>query len=570
MSSRDPWIVSAPGAPQPRRDDGGGSIVAGPSQADQAARDDAHLQSLGIKPELKRSLGFMSNFAVAFSYISVSTGTFTLIAVGLAVAGPTFFWSWPLVILGQTFVALNFAELSSHFPVAGSIYQWSKRLSNKTLGWFTGWIYFWAGVLTTTAVAITVPLVLASILNFDLASPSPIPALTMSVFIALITIVSTTLINAFGVRLLTLINNLGVGAEILGMVVFALILLIFFNHQPVSVLTESAPNVTSTGGFAPIFLVGMFMSLFVVYGFDTAGTFGEETLDASRQAPRGVLSAIWLSGIVGALFLLAIILSFKDVPAQILSAQQFAWGVGGANPIGDTINANMGELGKVYLVVILAAVYVCTLAIQGATTRLMFSMGRDRRLPFGGVWGHVSHTFQTPANAAVAVGVLAALPFLLTNSPGVLAVAATGMIYTSYFLCNLGVLMARRRGWPHKGAWFSLGSWGTVINILALLWGGFMIINFALWQTDTFGAFGTASYPLPDGTAVGLRDLSNPILASIKVGGIDIGLPPIPIFELVLGFELVIGIVYYLFAERGRIAREKLEADEATGEVAIG
>ena len=68
-------------------------------------------------------------------------------------AGPAFFWSWPIVILGQTFVALNFAELSSHFPVAGSIYQWSKRLSNKTLGWFTGWIYFWAGVVTVIWVA---------------------------------------------------------------------------------------------------------------------------------------------------------------------------------------------------------------------------------------------------------------------------------------------------------------------------------------------------------------------------------------------------------------------------------
>ena len=59
----------------------------------------------------------------------------------------------------------------------------------------------------------------------------------------------------------------------------------------------------------------------------------------------------------------------------------------------------------------------------------------------------------------------------------------------------------------------SSGSWGTIINILALVWGGLMIINFALWQTDSFGAFGTASYPLPDGTSVGIRDLSNPILA---------------------------------------------------------
>src|SRR5512143_3062184 len=68
---------------------------------DQAARDDAHLQSLGIKPELKRSLGFLSNFAVAFSYISVSTGTFTVMGLALAVAGPIFFWAWPIVIIGQ-------------------------------------------------------------------------------------------------------------------------------------------------------------------------------------------------------------------------------------------------------------------------------------------------------------------------------------------------------------------------------------------------------------------------------------------------------------------------------------
>jgi len=46
--------------------------VAGSSNPqDIVARDDAHLRSLGIKPELSRSLGFLSNFAVAFSYISV-------------------------------------------------------------------------------------------------------------------------------------------------------------------------------------------------------------------------------------------------------------------------------------------------------------------------------------------------------------------------------------------------------------------------------------------------------------------------------------------------------------------
>ncbi len=541
--------------------------MAGPQHAaDQAARDDAHLRSLGIKPELKRSLGFLSNFAVAFSYISVSTGTFTLFFLGIGVGGPAFFWAWPLVILGQTFVALNFAELASHFPVAGSIYQWSKRLSNKTLGWFTGWIYFWAGVLTTTAVAVTVPLVLSTILGFKLTDPSPISAMNNLVFWALVSLVSTTLLNAFGVHLMSMINNIGVAAEIIGLLVFGLVLLIFFNHQPLSVLSQTA-GIESQGGVGimPVFLVAMFMALFVVYGFDTAGTFGEETLDASRQAPRGILSAIWLSGIVGAVFLLAIILSFKDMGAAITSGQNFGL------PIADTLIDNLGDFGKVYLTVILVAVYVCTMAIQGATTRLMFSMGRDGRLPLGGAWAHVSTRFRTPANAAVAVGVLAAIPFLLTDSPAILATGATALIYLSYFLCNLGVFVARTKGWPHQGAWFTLRGWGTVINGLALFWGGVMLINFTMWRSDMFGAFGTATYNLADGTPFALRDLVNPLINEyVSIGGkVLSGLPAIPIFEATLGLILVVGAVYYLVVERGRIRREKVEADAATGEAVI-
>ena len=128
---------------------------------DIAARDDAHLQSLGIKPELRRTLGFLSNFAIAFSFISVSTGSFGNFGVGIGLGGPAFFWSWPLVVVGQLLVALVFAELASHFPVAGSIYQWSKRLSTRTLGWFTGWFYFWAQVVTVSAVAVIVGYVIA-------------------------------------------------------------------------------------------------------------------------------------------------------------------------------------------------------------------------------------------------------------------------------------------------------------------------------------------------------------------------------------------------------------------------
>ncbi|HTS15221.1 MAG TPA: amino acid permease [Candidatus Sulfotelmatobacter sp.] len=527
--------------------------------ADQAAQDDAHLRSLGIVPELRRSLGFLSNFAVAFSYISVSTGTFTLIALGLSVGGPAFFWSWPLVVAGQLFVALNFAELASHFPVAGSIYQWSKRLSNRTLGWFSGWFYFWAGVITTTAVAITVPLVLFSITGVD--GTQTAGPFTYNVWVALGTLVITTVINAGGVRLLSIINNIGVAAEIVGMLIFGLILLIFFNHQPLSVLTSTFGTESQAGGsYLPVFAIAAFMSLFVVYGFDTAGTFGEETVGASRHAPRGVLTAILLSGAIGAIFLLAIILATPDINAEMAAAGQYFAGTGGSNPIADAIVGSMGStFGDVYLLVILAAVFVCTLAIQGATTRLMFSMGRDRRMPFGGVWATVNPTFKTPANAAIAVGVLAAIPFLVSSSAGVIAIAATGTIYLSYFLCNLGVLAARLGGWPRQRAAFNLGGWGLVVNIVALIWGGLMLINFGLWQWSPFGDWGNA-----------LRADSNPTIDGLSFFGISLsGLPQLPLFETFLAIVLVVGALYYGFALRGRMDRTQVVADTATGETAI-
>jgi amino acid transporter len=543
-------------------------LTADPMQADQVARDDAHLRSLGIKPELRRTLGFLSNFAVAFSYISVSTGTFTNQAVAFGVGGPAIFWAWPLVILGQTFVALNFAELSSHFPVAGSIYQWSKRLSNKTLGWFTGWIYFWAGVVTVTAVAATVPLVLSSIMGFELASDSPLGFLDMWQFVGLAALLITTLINIEGVRLLALLNNIGVAAEILGMVVFALILLFFANHQSPAILFDTSyTNDLAGNGYLPVFLVGMFMALFVVYGFDTAGTFGEETVDAGRQAPRGVLSAIWLSGIVGAIFLLAVTLSFRDVGAAVKLGQEFGF------PIAETIKQNLTfslgftNLGDLYLVMILVAVFVCTLAIQGATTRLMFSMGRDRRLPFGGAWGRVNPTFRTPANAAIAVGVLGAIPLILMGATAsiYLAIAATGMIYLSYILCNLGVFMTRRKGWPHRGAWFSLGSWGTTINVLALVWGTAMVINIGIWTSPIFGVFGND-----------LRNTwSNPFINTFLAFGkkadgsanILEGLPAWPVFETLVLTVVIIGAIYYFAVQRTR--EDRVEPDLATGEAVI-
>ncbi len=162
------------------------------------------------------------------------------------------------------------------------------------------------------------------------------------------------------------------------------------------------------------------MSIFIVYGFDTAGTFGEETVDASRQAPRGVLSSILISGAVGVVFLLAVILSLQDIPATMEE------GLAGGFPIATTITSNLTtEL-------VGGITRRRDLPVRHPRVRLRVHAGDPGRGDPDDVLdgprpapaarrrlGSASTTrFKTPANAAIAVGVLAAIPILVDGPIG--------------------------------------------------------------------------------------------------------------------------------------------------------
>src|SRR5256885_6578986 len=182
-------------------------MSSGTQASGEQERDSADLARFGYSQELKRSLGLFSSFAVAFSYISPSTGIFTLFALGLTTLGGVFIWTWPVVALGQFIVALNFAEVSSHYPVAGSVFQWTKFLANRTYSWFTGWIYLFAGMLTLTAVVATLPLALIPALNGLGCHSLNVASLNTELAVALITLVVITVRHTYGARLVWMISD---------------------------------------------------------------------------------------------------------------------------------------------------------------------------------------------------------------------------------------------------------------------------------------------------------------------------------------------------------------------------
>ena len=114
--------------------------------------EDARLESLGYKPQLNRVLGLFANFAVAFTYLSPMVGIYSLFVLGVGTGGPAYVWLTWLPVIGMLFVALVFGELASHYPVAGALFQYSKFSVGPRYGWFVGWFYGFALLITVASV----------------------------------------------------------------------------------------------------------------------------------------------------------------------------------------------------------------------------------------------------------------------------------------------------------------------------------------------------------------------------------------------------------------------------------
>ncbi len=470
--------------------------------------DSRDLAQLGYRQELHRSLGGFSSFAAGFSYISILTGMFQTAYVGFLFAGPAFIWAWPFVLAGQMMVALQFAELAAHYPIAGSVYQWSKKMSPRAWAWNNGWFYLCAQLVTIPAVAVGWQVILPQIWDgFQIIKCSPVgsdtcpdenfptyldPAFAQNgLLLGAIMILLTTTINIAGVRLMSQINNVGVAAELVGAAGLIILYIINIERGPSVWFETNGTGADHTLGYLGALLIGAIMPLYVMYGFDSAGSLAEETADPRRRAPRAILQALATAGIMG--FLL---IAFAEMAVSSTAADgPFITGLAGATTdiLGET-------WGKVFLVDVAMAIFVCALAIQAMSVRILFSMSRDNNLPFARQLASVHGSRRVPVVPAVVSGLIALLilAFNINNPKAFTIIISMGIIlmYISYWLLNSQVFLRRREGWPdnlqdrHEGL-FRLGKWGLLTNAIAVVYGVAMTINL-MWPRDEF--YGTEWY----------------------------------------------------------------------------
>ncbi len=394
-----------------------------------------------------------------------------------------------MVFAGQVMVALCFAELAARYPISGSIFQWSSRLAGTDFGWFVGWIMVVGQILTVATAAIAMQAVLPTIWSgfqlvggsgADSAPTSPTGAQN-AVVLGLIVLVLTTIINVIGVRLMAMITAAAVAIEILGVV--ALVIALFFHtERSVSVVTTTAG--AAPGSYLPLWLASSLMAAYVMVGFDSAGELSEETHAPRRTTPKTIIRALTVSGLGGLLLILA----------GLLAAPSLTDGTLATSGLAGVLTARLGGVGgRILLVAVAIAVFACTLAVQTSGSRMMFSMARERSLPFHAVLGKISPRTGTPIATSIVVGVGAAIALAVNWNQSAVFTALASLCIAMLYLAYLGVtvpllvkrIKLRRFGGLEHGVdedgrpLFNLGRWGIPVNVVAIAYQLVMVVNLA-------------------------------------------------------------------------------------------
>ena len=426
-----------------------------------ANAEDAKLAELGYAQRLDRSVGTLASFAIGFATISATTAVFTGFGAGYFTAGAPFVWT--LLLAGAVFALWAFiaADLTAKLPLAGYSYQWISRINGPDLGFFTGFIALMGWVCGMTGVGFILSGYLGGLFGWSMSQSAQILLAIGVVFLCV-------LINIYGVRFATMVNNIGVSLELVITVgATALVAIIAFSapehHQPISVLFTGGES-GDKNSYMLAWLAAALGPFFGLIGVESGADVAEETKNARYVVPKTMFYALVTSIVIELLMYIVYVLAIRDGDAVEANA---------AAPIEEIINQQAGSV--VTKIVVLTNILACLLANILVATRLTYSMARDNMLPFSNVWRHVSAKTKTPTYAVIGLGCMSTVLLLsaLVNEKAfnyIIGIASL-LFFFVYILQTIGLLIGVRRGTIPKGepGTFDLGRWRLPLYVTSLV-----------------------------------------------------------------------------------------------------
>jgi hypothetical protein len=397
------------------------------SSASAPVEESHDLEQFGYPQQLHRRVGSHASFAAGFSFVSILTTVFKLFAFWFSFGCAAFFWTWPMAFVGQLRATLNFA---ARYPISGTIFQRSSRLAGPMFGWFSGWVMAIGQMITVAVVAIALQAVFPSIWSgFQIVGgPAAAASVTSAigaqnaVLLGNCLLVVTTLVNIIGIRLMVVLTSVGVTVELLGSVTI-LIGLLAKSERGIGVINTTA-GYTGDGSAVHLGLTRLLAHGRVRDGRARIGrrALRGDELPAPHHAPHDPPRARALRS--------------GRCPAHHHRAD------GGAEPHRQeprhagarrVLTSQFGPVGgRILLLAVAISVFACALSVQTSCSRMVFSMPRERMLPFRTVLGCVSDRTGTPI--AVVVGVGAALVLLVDIGQSALCTALSSLCIAMLYL----------------------------------------------------------------------------------------------------------------------------------------
>lgn len=435
--------------------------------------DAALLESLGYRQELKRRMGAFSNFAISFSIICILAGGITAFPAAIGAGGGlSVGLGWPVGAAFALIVAAGMAQIASSYPTAGGLYHWGSILGGKGWGWATAWFNLLGLIFVTASVNFGVydpffKTFVAPLLGLD---PASFGMAHQIGFIAAVTLLQSFL-NAKLPSLTTRLTDMS------GYLIFAIAILLIASllawspSLDYSRILAFANFTGAEGSWWPrsesavmVFLSGLLLTIYTITGFDASAHSSEETHQAARVVPKGIITSVFWSALFGFAMISTFVAAIPDMGAAVLSGFGFFGALLAPLPTGLRVLLGLG---------IFAVNFMCGLAALTATSRMMYAFARDGGLPASNWLKAVASDTETPVRATWVAGALVIGATLYGKAFLVLSTGCVVLLYISYIMPTAAGFFAEGKTWTVKGP-FDLKGFSKPIAALAVLGGAIL------------------------------------------------------------------------------------------------
>jgi amino acid transporter len=421
------------------------------SPAPRISSSQQRLESLGYRQELSRTMSLTDVVVFGLIYMvplapiqvfgfiyNFSSGMVAAVYIVAAIA--------------MYFSAVSYCEMAKEFPVAGSVYSYVRFGAGEFLGFMSGW-------------AILLDYLLLPGLLFIFAAAAmhlQIHMIPEWVWVPVFVLVATV-INLRGIVFTARVNMACLYIQ-------CAVLLIFTVGVAVALFEGRVRFSLDPLYRAEVFSIPLIFSAIPIaalsyIGFDAISTLNEEAEGGGQAVSKATIIVLF---VVAAMFVLQVYLAALFVPTGTKFDEESS-----VTAFYSVATIAVGPWFKVVITLTSALIAILSNAIvsQATTSRLIFSMARDRQIPR---WFAVIDPKRLiPARAIVLVAALSTvIGFIAINKSDLVTAIVTFGSLTAYALLHIAVVryFARRGGTVR---WFAHRISPVV---------GMVILIYALWQ----------------------------------------------------------------------------------------